>query len=71
MHFEARKLLGKLDVIVSDNSKFTKVEKSTRKNARHPIFMKQEKVKEAVNKHLMSCTTRETEQVKRQSGSAI
>ena len=26
--------------------------------------MKQEKVKEAVNKHLKSCTIRETEQVK-------
>ena len=37
--------LSKLDAIVMDQSKFVEVKQSTRRNARHPIFRKQEIIK--------------------------
>jgi hypothetical protein len=44
--------LAKLDDIVHDQSKFERLQTSKRKNARHPIFRRQEKVKECIKKHI-------------------
>ena len=43
--------LNKLDKIINDKNKFQIVE-SKRKNARHPIFRRKEKIKEEIKKHI-------------------
>ena len=44
--------LKKLDAIVNDETKFEKVNKAKRKNARHPLFRRQEVVNEQIKKHI-------------------
>ena len=44
--------LSKLDAIVMDESKFVVVEQSRRRNARHPIFRKQENINDSIKTHV-------------------
>ena len=44
--------LEKLDKIVNDKTKFNVIEKSKRKNARHPILKRQEDIKKLIDNHV-------------------
>ena len=43
--------LSKLDTLINDETKFKMVPKSTRKNARHQIFRRQEVIKSTIKEH--------------------
>ena len=44
--------LQKLDIIVNDETKFTRVERGKRKNAKHPLLKRQEDIEDNIKKHL-------------------
>ena len=51
--------LTKLDSIVDDESKFQKVERAKRKNAKHPVIKRQEMIKSMVVKHIAKYVPKE------------
>ena len=63
--------LKKLDGIIQHSTKFTEVVQGKRKNARHPLYRRQEKVTEMINQHLRTCLTDYELQRIRPSGCGI
>ena len=52
--------LSKLDVIVDDETKFVKVQRNKRKNAKHPLLIREDDIKTAIKDHLEKHVTKAT-----------
>ena len=63
--------LEKLDSIINDRSKFTKVEKSTRKNARHPLLKRQEYITRSIKEHVVKYVPEEVSKRLMPSGTSM
>ena len=68
---ERNDYLEKLDTIVNDGSKFKRVELGTRKNAKHPIVKRQEKIRAMVGEHVQKYVGEETAKWLKPSGTVM